>query len=74
MRHTNMFRYKIINYLVVQESLELLDHLVFLGFLAVQEAPCFLGQRILSQRHQVDLKKNVMKNSYVKNKQNKTRQ
>lgn len=55
MRHTNMFRYKIINYLVVQESLELLDHLVFLGFLAVQEAPCFLGQKIFSQRHQVDL-------------------
>lgn len=55
MRHTNMFRDKIINYLVIQESLELLDHLVCLGFLAVQEAPCSLGQRIFSQRHQVDL-------------------
>lgn len=43
------------NHLVAQESLEFLDLLVFLGLLAVQEAPCFLGQRIFSQRLQVDL-------------------
>jgi len=50
-----MYRDNNINHLVVQESLEFLDHLVFLGFLAAQEDPCFPGQRIFSQGLQVDL-------------------
>lgn len=50
-----MHRGKNINHLVVQESLELLDHLVFLGLLAVLEDPCFLVWRIFFQRLQVGL-------------------
>lgn len=54
-----MHRGKNINHLVVQESLEFLDHLVFLGFLAVLEDPCFLGWRIFFLRLQMGLEAKI---------------
>lgn len=53
--HTNVYRDKNISHLVVQESPEFLDHLVFLGLLAIQEDLCVLEERIFSQGLQVDL-------------------